>query len=124
MSLISQFFRGDNKLQACLVKNPAHVTQGATGDHVAKIQTALYILDGSKIDKAELDAKQYGPSTAAAVLAYKTKRNIINRSYQSQADNIVGKMTIAALDKEIYQYELAAMDPNSCAGKKAPPSLR
>jgi hypothetical protein len=39
------------------------------------------------------------------VLAYKKKRNIINRSYQTQADNIVGKMTIAALDKEVFAKE-------------------
>jgi hypothetical protein len=44
---------------------------------------------------------RYGPSTADAVLTYKTTRNIVNRSYQTQADNIVGKMTIAAMDKEL-----------------------
>jgi hypothetical protein len=38
-------------------------------------------------------------------LAFKKKRNIINPSYQSQADNIVGKMTIAALDREIFDKE-------------------
>ena len=43
----------------------------------------------------------YGPSTAAAVLAFKTRRNIINRAYQTKADNIVGRMTIAALDAEM-----------------------
>jgi hypothetical protein len=45
---------------------------------------------------------------AAAVLAYKKKRNIINWSYQQQADNIVGKMTIAALDAEMWVKEKAA----------------
>ena len=49
---------------------------------------------------------------AAAVLAYKKKRNIINWSYQQQADNIVGKMTIAALDAEIWGKEKAAL----CSG--------
>ena len=120
MPLISRLFRGDSKLEACLASNPAHVTPGAAGEHVAKIQAALFILDGSKIAKSELDAKHYGPSTTAAVLAYKTKRRIINLSYETQADNIVGKMTIAALDKEIYQYELAAREHNACAGKRAP----
>ena len=123
MPLISQFFRSDKKLQACLVDNAAHVTQGAHGDHVAKIQTALYVLDGLKIDQNELAAKKYGHSTAAAVLAYKRKRQIINRSYQTQADNIVGKMTIAELDKEIFEYEKAAADRNSCAGKRDTPGL-
>jgi lysozyme family protein len=49
----------------------------------------------------------YGAATAAAVLAYKKKRNIINHSYQAQADNIVGKMTVAALDKEMVEREQA-----------------
>lgn len=43
----------------------------------------------------------YGPTTAAAVQSYKDKRGIINFSYQKAADNIVGKMTIAALDQEL-----------------------
>jgi hypothetical protein len=38
-------------------------------------------------------------------LSYKKKRNIINRSYQTQADNIVGKMTIASLDNEMMARE-------------------
>jgi hypothetical protein len=78
---------------------------GATGDHVWKIQMALILLDGLKIDSGELAAKSYGPSTAAAVLAFKSERNIINTSYQTQADDIVGKMTIAALDKGMVQWE-------------------
>jgi hypothetical protein len=118
MPLVSKFFRGDSKLEACLVNDAAHVTQGASGEHVYKIQTALFVLDGAKIENKELIAKLYGPSTAAAVLSYKRKRNIINYSYQTQADNIVGKMTINSLDKEIYQYELAATDKNCCAGAR------
>jgi peptidoglycan hydrolase-like protein with peptidoglycan-binding domain len=80
---------------------------GAAGDFVARIQSALLRLDGAQIDATEISARRYGPSTAAAVLAYKKKRKIINRTYQSQADNIVGKMTIAALDKEMLQTEQA-----------------
>jgi peptidoglycan hydrolase-like protein with peptidoglycan-binding domain len=99
--LQSPLFKGDPKLEACLVHDSAHVTQGAVGDHVAKIQTALKILDDLNIDPAELSAKRYGPSTAAAVLSFKKKRRIINFSYQTHEDNIVGKMTIAALDKEM-----------------------
>jgi hypothetical protein len=59
------------------------------------------MLDQINVEAHELSAKRYGPSTAAAVLAFKRKRNIINWSYQTQADNIVGKMTIAAMDKEL-----------------------
>jgi hypothetical protein len=110
MSLQSQLFRGDPKLEAAAVSDPAHILPGAVGQHVAKIQQALLKLDGITIDPGELQSSRYGPSTANAVLAYKKKRNIINRSYQTQADNIVGKMTIAALDKELV-------------GKQGPPTL-
>ncbi|MGA2400728.1 MAG: hypothetical protein ABSG91_03360 [Syntrophobacteraceae bacterium] len=111
MPLQSRLFQGDPALEACLVSDPAHVTQGAAGNHVAKIQTALATLDGLQIDPGELSAKRYGASTAAAVLAFKKKRNIINRSYQTQADNIVGKMTIAALDKEMLMHESIPPQP-------------
>ncbi|HYZ84390.1 MAG TPA: hypothetical protein VE621_08305 [Bryobacteraceae bacterium] len=107
MPLRSKLLSEDTRLQACLVSDPAHVTPGCTGDYVGKIQTAVALLDGARIDSEELASKRYGPSTAAAVLAYKRKRNIINRSYQTQADNIVGKMTIASLDDEMVQREKA-----------------
>jgi hypothetical protein len=105
MPLHSRLFRSDPKLQACLREDSQHVTPGAVGDHVGKIQTALAWLDGATINALEIAARRYGQSTAAAVLSYKKKRSIINRSYQTQADNIVGKMTIASLDKEILQRE-------------------
>lgn len=124
MSLISRNFRGDARLESCLVSDPAHVTPGTTGDHVAKIQTALILLDGARIDGRDMQAKSYGPSTAAAVLAYKQKRSIINRSYQTTADNIVGKMTIAVLDRDMLQFEQSFRDFNSCAGLRFKPSRR
>ena len=107
MPLLSKFFRGDEKLQCCLVQDKAHVMQGATGPHVAKIQLALFILDALTINRSEISDKHYGPSTAAAVLAYKKKRRIINHSYQTTEDNIVGKMTIGSLDREMSHYEAA-----------------
>jgi hypothetical protein len=121
--LFSRLLRGDAKLESCLVKDASHVTKGASGDHVGKIQTALIIVDNAQINKAELRAQTYGDSTAAAVLTYKRARKIINFSYQTQADNIVGKMTIAALDKEVLQYELQALMPNACSGKSGPPGI-
>jgi|SRR5437762_10377138 hypothetical protein len=107
MSLQSELFRGDTKLDAAAVSNPAHIVPGAVGEHVAKIQAALLKLDGIVIDPVEVTAKRYGSSTANAVLSYKKKRSIINTSYQSQADNIVGIMTITALDKEMLKFEQA-----------------
>jgi peptidoglycan hydrolase-like protein with peptidoglycan-binding domain len=107
MSLQSKLFRGDPKLESVAVSDPAHIVPGAMGPHVRKIQQALNLLNGAGIT---VDGR-YGPATAAAVLAYKRKRNIINRSYQTQADDIVGKMTIASLDREMFEKENARVEP-------------
>ena len=115
MALSSNLFRGNAALEACARDHPAHVTRGAIGDHVAKIQFALFALDALRIDRGELVAQKYGPSTAAAVLAYKKKRQIINRSYQQVADDIVGKMTIASLDSEMARRERIPKPPGDCA---------
>jgi|HubBroStandDraft_4_1064222.scaffolds.fasta_scaffold138019_3 hypothetical protein len=97
--------------EACLVDNSAHVTPGSPGDHVSKIQFALNDLDGLQIADAEIDAKLYGQTTADAVLAYKRKRNIINFSCQTTADNIVGKMTIKSLDDEMFDKQENLVPP-------------
>jgi hypothetical protein len=89
------------------VQDSAHITVGASGDHVSKIHTALLILDGVSVAADELKTRTYGASTAGAVLAFKRRRHIINTSYQTQADNIVGKMTIAAMDREVLSRERA-----------------
>lgn len=105
MGLQSTSLKGDAKLEACLISDPAHITQGAAGPHVGKIQRALIKLDSARIDAGELAASRYGPSTAAAVLSFKTRRNIVNPAYQTRPDNIVGRMTIAALDAELLKTE-------------------
>ena len=79
---------------------------GCEGDHVSKIQSALNLVDRASL---QLDGI-YGARTAAAVLRYKQARNIINRSYQQQADNIVGKMTIDRLDKDVLAAERSNED--------------
>ncbi|MEO8050260.1 MAG: hypothetical protein ABI833_07565 [Acidobacteriota bacterium] len=114
MALLSNLFRGNRALEACALQDSAHITHGATGDHVAKIQFALFSLDGLTIDRTDLVFQQYGRSTAAAVLAYKKRRQIINQTYQSTPDDIVGKMTIAALDKEMRLRELIPKPPGDC----------
>jgi hypothetical protein len=101
MPLTSQTFSGDPRLEACLTQDSAHLTLGVQGDFVAKVQAALMFLEGHDIDEAEIESRTYGPSTADAVLSYKTTRNIVNRAYQSSPDNIVGKMTIKSLDDEL-----------------------
>jgi hypothetical protein len=103
--LRSRSFAGDAKLEGCLTQDSAHILQGAVGDYVSKIQVALCIVDSLIIDAGESSGKKYGPSTTGAMLTFKKARNIINRSCQTQADDIVGKMTIAGLDKELVKLE-------------------
>lgn len=111
MALQSQLFRKDPKLEAAAVADSAHITKGMHGDYVQKIQLALIQLDGASI---HVDGA-YGAQTAAAVLAYKRKRNIVNRAYQTTADDIVGKMTISALDAEMLQAERKSKPPRIVA---------
>jgi hypothetical protein len=105
MPLKSKTFAGDRRLEACLVDDVSHLTPGVKGAFVARVQAALIFVDGADIDERELVDHTYGTSTAAAVLSFKTARKIINRSYQQQPDNIVGKMTIKALDDELFVAE-------------------
>ncbi len=112
MPLVSHLFKDNQRLQRCLVDNSAHVTTGSQGVHVALIQYAVLRLEGGAIEGREISGKYYGPTTAAAVLAYKTHRRIINTAYQTSPDNIVGHMTIAALDAEMVLAEFADFGRN------------
>jgi hypothetical protein len=105
MPLRSILFRGNTALEACLLQDSAHVTPGTVGEHVQLIQRALVYLGEKGIAGAEYRYGTYGKTTAAAVLSFKQRRLIINFSYQTQADNIVGKMTIQRLDDEILVFQ-------------------
>ena len=107
MELVSRLFRGDLKLRACLNNNNDHISLKVNnkGNHVFKIQKALFRLDGLVIDSSEVRTTTYGISTADAVLSFKTKRTIINPAYQRTPDNIVGIKTIGRLDQEIFAQE-------------------
>ena len=48
MGLQSKLFAGDLKLEAAATSDPAHIVQGAVGEHVEKIQQALIELDGAE----------------------------------------------------------------------------
>jgi peptidoglycan hydrolase-like protein with peptidoglycan-binding domain len=90
------------------------IALGARGPHVGKIQRALIELDEATLSQDSI----YGPAaTAAAVKAYKRARNIVDRRRQTQADDIVGIMTMAALDSEMLAKEnvvsLAACSPKA-----------
>lgn len=105
MPLQSTWFRGNNRLQLCLNIDASHVKKGDCGDHVTLIHGAIRVVDNLQIPQDEQALQMYGEGTANAVLNYKQKRNIINYSYQSHADNIVGRMTIRALDTEMLALE-------------------
>ena len=108
-SLQSGLFAGDAALQQAADTDSGHVLPGAIGDHVAKLQTALLFLTTSRITNAEFLEGRYGTTTTEAVLAYKEAREIINFSYQKKADNIVGKMTMTRLDKDLTESQLASL---------------
>ena len=110
MALRSRLFQNDARLAAAALSDPAHIVPGASGPHVAKIQRALQLLDAANIASVELAGARYGTTTANAVLSYKQKRDIINRSRQAKADNIVGKMTMARLDEDMASHEQAASE--------------
>jgi peptidoglycan hydrolase-like protein with peptidoglycan-binding domain len=113
MALRSELFTKDPavkaRLEACAARNSEHILFGAKGDHVSAIQAALFIiLPGLQLPDEELSDKAtgkgfYGPQTAAAVRRYKQnhKPPIINKSYQSAPDDIVGIMTIQFLDDDL-----------------------
>ncbi len=105
MPLNSRLFHGNAELEGCLVQDSAHVTPGTVGEHVQLIQRALVYLGAKNITGAEYRAGTYGATTAASVLRFKHQRGIINFAYQTQADNIVGKMTIRRLDDEMIKIQ-------------------
>jgi hypothetical protein len=107
--LLSRSFRPDERLNRCSLDNAAHVTPGTKGPFVCLIQRALCAVDGAQIAEAEMREQTYGKTTAAAVLNYKTARAIINYSYQTKPDDIVGVMTIRALDAELAATEIASI---------------
>lgn len=110
MALQSQLFRGDTKLEAAAVSDPAHIVPGAQGPHVGKIQAALIQLGAANLTPD----LSYGSKTAAAVRAFKQKRGILN--FEGKIDEIVGKKTIAALDAEMLASEKGAGSGGSKLG--------
>ena len=108
-TLRSDLFKDDPKLEACATSPAGHIAPAKPGQvpprgaHVAKIHEALAILEpGATISETEKIGMEYGTTTANAVLAYKRRKKIINTSYQHEADNIVGQMTIAKMDEELF----------------------
>ncbi len=99
--MISALFSGCTRIQSASEIDAAHIAVGDRGEWVARVQTALNWLEGSSI---AVDGV-FGEQTKAAILAFKTKRRIINAAYQTSADAIVGKRTVKALDEEVADKE-------------------
>ncbi|WP_274627284.1 hypothetical protein [Arvimicrobium flavum] len=105
MPLVSQLFSANRRLQACLIDNSAHVLHGSKGEHVELIQAALIRLRFLEPGDGLAEAGEYGTRTADAVLRYKQMFDIVNRTYQRTADDIVGRMTIASLDAHMAVFD-------------------
>jgi hypothetical protein len=101
------------RLDACLVDDNAHIQllEGRPlekGDHVSRIQSALFLILPDVNLGDELGSEEYGPLTADAVFRFKDTRTpkILNTALrQTVPDKIVGKLTIEALDKEMRARE-------------------
>ena len=115
MGLVSSLFKDNAQLAACQTSDVAHLTLRAQGEHVSRVQLALSAVDCLHIARCEMVTQTYGPSTAKAVLAYKTKRSIINKARQSAPDAVVGKMTITRLDQDIANWERSRRTPGDCS---------
>lgn len=114
MALVSELFKDDTELEAVLKDPRAHLivkTPAIRGAHVGKVHEALRLLQpGNPVSETEKIAQEYGESTAEAVLQYKKDRNIINPAYQKAPDNIVGTMTIQAMDDELVGKKASRSD--------------
>ena len=66
MPLLSSMFRNDHRLQSCLTADASHLVPGSVGPHVARVQTALFVVDGLRVSRDDERNQQYGASTAAA----------------------------------------------------------
>jgi hypothetical protein len=100
---------GNAQLEACAVNDRAHIHTGENnrGPHVGKIQAALRKLGFSVSDPTDV----FGSSTAEAVFKYKGPPRNILQSFQTIPDKIVGKQTIARLDREIALIEGKGQKP-------------
>ena len=105
MALQSQLFRGDSKLEAAAVSDPAHIFQARVGRTSARSRRRCSSWMARSSPKMELWSRHRGSGRA-----FKQKRQILNT--QGKIDNIVGKKTMAALDSEMLALERVAPPPS------------
>jgi hypothetical protein len=110
---IPSFAPFKTRLQAAADHHPMHIMRGSRGGHVSIIYNAMDILQPfvksipcpAPIGNTELKLGVYGGLTETKVLLYKQKMTIINRDYQSKADNICGIMTMRMIDYNMQQID-------------------
>jgi hypothetical protein len=104
------------RLAQCLSNDLQHITpKSQRGAHIAAIQTALQKIGEDQKDLGLppiTDAEgEYGSTTADAVLKYKSKPvRPIARSGQP-IDNVVGRMTISEMDRDLLKIEKTKPKP-------------
>lgn len=104
---VSKFFgeKPMNELLGAANEDPLHIMPGSSGDHVSKIQSALFSITSAKIDSDELGRSFYGKTTADAVANFKRTRTPPILNFRNQIDNIVGIKTMRALDQEMKRID-------------------
>jgi hypothetical protein len=91
-----------DELERCANRDADHITPGASGDHVKRIQIALNTLSNVFLGIDGI----YGPRTAAAVVVFKEAQSPpLRQPWESIADNIVGIRTIRALDRQMHDHD-------------------
>lgn len=113
MPLTSDLFKNNQQLQDCSARDASHIVadepplrRGVNnqGPHIALIHTALRQVMPNPSFGLEEATETYGPKTAEVVRQFKAAQvpPILNTALrQTVPDNIVGKLTIAALDRAV-----------------------
>lgn len=100
------------KLDACLSSDGAHIHEGHSGRHVEIIQIALgqvRDLIDARIPAITDPRGRFGASTRSAVRVYKETRDIVRPG--QPLDDIVGRSTISFLDDDIVEAERGSRPP-------------
>lgn len=89
---------------------PSGVPSGASDKDARQFNDAVKALKANTVLPAERSPATYGPSTAKAVKAYKTARDI-RRTPSSGVDDVVGILTIQAIDRDLSIAALGDLPP-------------
>jgi hypothetical protein len=113
MALESKFV-GNEQLRNCLIRDDAHVGMqfNPKGQHVLLIKEALnaWARREQKIDPIP-ETDVYDQTTADAVTTYKELHTPKILNFKGEIDNIVGKKTVDALDKELPRLGATPIEP-------------